>query len=190
MTYPTYRQWQAFKALLPLPHTLLCLACGIRMDWRSYDVARRGRRDGMDHEQAAKVRVGAVCKVRQYEWYIPADGTSDDLVESFKDMVIPFHVSGVGCPDCQVVQSQLDSQAMRDTEVRVKDARRTVIAVPFAFDPKTHLRLPTVLSTRTTYIRGLRRHTPAKRIAYIDVTDRIIETNRVRESENAHVHHA
>mgnify|MGYP001559413434 CR=1 FL=1 len=174
--YPKYRQWVAFKALLPLPYQLLCIACNAIIDWRAYDVARRGKRNDIEREQVAKVRVGALCEVRKYEWYIPANGTSEDIVESFNEMLIPFHAAGIGCPACQVQQSIVDAAAMREFEILTaeQDPYRTVTAIPFQFDPTTHLRLPTSISARTTYVRHTARRSPTKRIAYIDVTDRVI----------------
>ena len=184
--YPKYRQWLAFKAALPLPYQLLCIACNAVIDWRAYDVARRGKRNDMEREQMAKVRVGALCEVRKYEWYIPANGTSEDIVESFNDMLIPFHAAGIGCPDCQVKQSVVEAAAIRETEVLTAEQEpyRTVTAIPFVFDPITHLRLPTSVSAKTTYVRHTARRTPAKRIAYIDVTDQVLQVERqVRASQ-------
>lgn len=182
--YPKYRQWLAFKAMLPLPYQLLCIACNAVIDWRAYDVARRGKRNDMEREQMAKVRVGALCEVRKYEWYIPANGTSEDIVESFNEMLIPFHAVGIGCPDCQVRQARVDADAIRERELLTAEQEpyRTVTAIPFVFDPITHLRLPTSVSAKTTYVRHTARRTPAKRIAYIDVTDQVIhiETQPVR----------
>jgi len=177
LTLPTYRQWQAFRATLPLPSMLACIACGVRIDWRAYDVARRSKRDGIEREQVAIVRVGALCKVRQYEWYIPPDGSSEDIIESWKKMVIPFHASGIGCVNCQGIQSRLDAQAMRDLDALTakRGTQRTILAIPFQFDPRTNLRLPTAVSTRNTYVRARTRHTPVKRIAWIDVTQRVLE---------------
>jgi hypothetical protein len=174
---PTYRQWQAFRERLPLPHMLKCIACEARLDWQAYDVACRGTRDGMEHEQANRVSVGALCKVKQYEWYIPANGSSEDIIESWKDAVIPFHVTGVGCPVCQLAQAKADADAMRQFEVLSGErmSHRTVLAIPFQFNPVTNLRLPTSVSTRNTYIRAYARHSPAKRIAYIDVTSQVMK---------------
>jgi hypothetical protein len=174
---PTYRQWQAFHERLPLPHMLECIACRERLDWQAYDVARRGKRGGVTREQATVVRVGALCKVKQYEWYIPANGSSEDIIESWKDAVIPFHASGIGCPACQVAQASADADAIRqfDSMANERKPQRTVLSIPFQFNPATNLRLPTAVSTRNTYIRTYARHAPAKRIAYIDVTDKVME---------------
>ena len=171
LTLPTYRQWLAFRTALPLPHMLLCIACGVRIDWRAYDVARRGKHDAFDREQAAVVRVGAVCKERQYEWYIPADGTSEDIIESHRDIVVPFYASGMGCPDCQVRQAYVTAEAMRECHALNAEQRpvRTVVVVPFAFNPTTNLRLPTAISTRTTYIRRMTQRSPTMRVPFIDV---------------------
>ena len=174
MTYPKYMQWVTFKALLPLPCQLLCIACHTVIDWRAYDVARRGKRGDISRQQATYVRVGAVCKVRKSEWYIPANGNSEDIVEAFHDMFIPFHATGMGCPDCQVMQSRADATAMHNVLTAEQEPYRTITALPFALDPLTHLRLPTSVSARTTYIRHTARRNPAKRLAYLDVTDQVI----------------
>ena len=176
MIYPRYKQWVTFKALLPLPCQLLCIACHAVIDWRAYDVARLGKRGDIIRKQATNVRVGAVCKVRKSEWYIPANGSSEDIVEAFHDMFIPFHATGIGCPDCQVKQSVAETATLRDCALRTleQEPYRTITALPFTLDPLTHLRLPTSVSTRTTYIRHTARRNPVKRLAYLDVTAQVI----------------
>lgn len=173
---PTYQQWLRYRAQLPLPHMLLCLACRAPLNWRAYDPAARGKRDKTTREQAANVRVGSICKVKQYEWYIPANGSSEDIVESWHDMLLPFHVAGIGCPDCQYEQTKADADAQREFDALVEDAiiGRRIAAIPFQYDPKTCMRLPTAVSTRTTYRRETAMQTPTKRIAFLDVTIQVL----------------
>jgi len=147
----------------------------VALDWQAYDPARRGGRDRITREQAVNVRVGALCKVKAYEWYIPPGGTSEDIVESWQDRIIPFHCAGIGCQTCQGLQALAHADAIHRCEALAEDAprRKSLIAMPFQY--RDNLRLPTSVSTRNTYVKGFRRQVPTVRIAYLDVTERVME---------------